>query len=82
MHDYAVNGLEKKNILILILVASKVQLENSSGPTGDSQKIKLVLAVRVEKLEVDLVAGCLRVNGKNVKENKHVKVKDEQTIFL
>lgn len=36
--------------------------------------MKLVLAVKAEKFEVDLVAGCLRVNGKNIKENKHVKV--------
>lgn len=52
----------------------KVQLENSSGTTVDSQKMKLVLAVKAEKFEVDLVAGCLRVNGKNIKENKYVKV--------
>ena len=37
--------------------------------------MKLVLAVKAEKFEVDLVAGCLRVNGKNIKENKYVKVK-------
>jgi protein pelota len=52
----------------------KVQMENSQGTTVDTQKIKLVLAVKVEKVDVDLIAGCLRVNGKNVKENKHVKV--------
>ena len=36
--------------------------------------MKLVLAIKAEKFEVDLVAGCLRVNGKNIKENKYVKV--------
>jgi len=60
----------------------KVQLENSQGTTVDTQKIKLVLAVRVEKLEVDLEAGCLRVNGKNVKENKHVKLGSYHTLEL
>ena len=49
-------------------------MENSSGTNVDSQKMKLILAVKAEKFEVDLVAGCLRVNGKNVKENKYVKV--------
>jgi len=49
-------------------------LENSSGTNVDSQKMKLVLAIKAEKFEVDLVAGCLRVNGKNIKENKYVKV--------
>lgn len=60
----------------------KIQLENSQGATVDTQKIKLVLAVRVEKLDVDLEAGCLRVNGKNVKENKHVKLGSYHTLEL
>lgn len=55
-------------------VPRKVQLENSSGTTVDTQKIKLVLAVKTEKVDIDLAGGCLRVNGRNVKENKHVKV--------
>lgn len=56
------------------ILKRKVIQENSSGNAIDSQKMKLVLAVKAEKFEVDLVAGCLRVNGKNVKENKFVKV--------
>ena len=51
-----------------------MQLENSAGTTVDSQKMKMVLEVRVEKTEVDLAAACLRVNGRNIKENRHVKV--------
>ena len=50
-------------------------MENSSGANVDSQKMKLVLAIKAEKFEVDLVAGCLRVNGRNIKENKYVKVR-------
>lgn len=61
-------------MIVLTRYSRKVQLENSSGTSVDSQKMKLVLAVKAEKFEVDLVAGCLRVNGKNIKENKHVKV--------
>ena len=49
-------------------------MENSAGVNVDSHKIKMVLAVKVEKVDADLKAGCLRVNGRNVKENKHVKV--------
>jgi stalled ribosome rescue protein Dom34 len=60
---------------MLLLACRNVKMENSDGPTGESQRVKLVLAVKVEKLEVDLVAACLRVNGKNIKENKYVKVK-------
>ena len=60
------------------VTSRKVQLENSSGTTVDSQKMKLVLAVKAEKFEVDLVAACLRVNGKNIKENKYVKVREKE----
>lgn len=58
-----------------MFILRKVQLENSSGSIVDSQKKKLILAVKAEKFEVDLAAGCLKVNGKNIKENKYVKVK-------
>ena len=44
--------------------------------------MKIVLAVKAEKFEVDLVAGCLRVNGKNIKENKYVKVQYEISVYL
>lgn len=52
----------------------RVIQENSSGATVDSQKIKVLLAVVAEKMDVDLKGASLRVNGKNVRENKHVKV--------
>ena len=68
------SGRENQRYCIYCFPLRKVQLENSSGSNVDSQKMKLVLAVKAEKFEVDLVACCLRVNGKNIKENKHVKV--------
>ena len=60
----------------------KVLQENSSGDVVDSQKIKIILAVRVEKVDVDLCAPALRVNGRNVKENKHVKLGSYHTLDI
>lgn len=40
----------------------------------------MVLAVRVEKVDVDLHTASLRVNGRNVKESKHVKLGSYHTL--
>lgn len=52
----------------------KVLHENSQGTVVDSQRVRVVLAVGVEKVDVDLQVGSLRVNGKNQRENPHVKL--------
>lgn len=52
----------------------RVLQENASGTVVDSQKVKVLLAVVAEKIDVDIKGASLRVNGKNVRENKHVKV--------
>lgn len=57
----------------------KVINESNSGNV-DTMKIKLVLAVSVEKTDVDLMAPSLRINGKNVKENQHVKLGSYHTL--
>lgn len=58
----------------------KVLRENASGDVVDSAKVKMVLAVRVEKLDVDLHCASLRVNGKNVRENEWVKLGSYHTL--
>lgn len=58
----------------------KVLQENASGAVVDSQKMKMVLAVKVEKMDIDLNNASLRINGKNVKENKHVKLGSYHTL--
>lgn len=42
--------------------------------------MKMILAVRVEKVNVDLATGTIFMNGKNVKENKHVKLGSYHTL--
>ena len=58
----------------LFLISRRIVLENSSGNTVDSTKVKVLLAVKAEKSDIDIKGASLRVNGKNVRENKHVKV--------
>lgn len=56
--------------------------ENSSGAVVDSHKVKVLLAVAAEKVDADIKGACLRVNGKNVKENRHVKLGSYHTLEI
>lgn len=58
----------------------KVLQENSAGDVVDSHKMKMILAVQVEKVDIDLKAACLRINGRNIKENPHVKLGSYHTL--
>jgi protein pelota len=60
----------------------KVLQESNSGEVVDSQKMKMVLAVKAEKIDIDLAAASLRVNGRNVKESKHVKLGSYHTLDI
>ena len=52
----------------------KVIQESSSGGHNDSRKVKMWMKVSVEKADADLKAASLRLNGKNIRENEHVKM--------
>lgn len=60
----------------------KVLHESSSGDVVDSSKVKMVLAVSVEKVDVDLASASLRINGRNVRENQHVKLGSYHTLEI
>jgi len=60
----------------------KVLHESSSGEVTGSQRLKMVLSIKVEKCDVDLLAGQLRVNGLNTKENQHVKLGSYHTLQI
>jgi protein pelota len=60
----------------------KVLQENNAGDVVDSHKVKVVLAVIAEKIDVDIKGASMRVNGKNVKENKFVKLGSYHTLDL
>lgn len=56
----------------------KVQLSDSDKSA--TQRLKMVLCVVVEKLDVDLEGGSLRINGKNIKENEWVGMGSYHTL--
>jgi len=59
----------------------KVQHETASGGT-DSQRVRVTLEVVVEHVDFDSVSCKLRLRGKNILENPHVKLGSYHTIEL
>jgi protein pelota len=59
----------------------KVQKELSSGAT-ENERVRLFLTIQVDDIEFD-AQGCeLRISGKNVVENEHVKLGAHHTLTL
>ena len=52
----------------------RVVQESASGGSNESHKVKTWLQIRVEKVDADLKAASLRANGRNIRENEHVKM--------
>ncbi|CAJ0895139.1 7454_t:CDS:10 [Entrophospora sp. SA101] len=59
----------------------RVQRENSTG-TVDSQRIRLTLGISVNNIDFDPQGGILRIRGRVILENKHVKMGSYHTIDL
>ena len=57
----------------------KVTTEGSTG-SRQSQKIRLTLTLQVETIDFDTQACRLRVKGRNIEENEHVKMGAYHTI--
>ncbi len=51
-------------------MTSRVQSESA---TGASERVRMMLTLSVESVDFDTAAGVLRVHGRNVEENEHVK---------
>lgn len=51
----------------------KVVSESATGST-DKSSVRITLEISIESVEFDTQAGVLRVNGRNMTENKYVKV--------
>ncbi|KAI8865580.1 hypothetical protein GQ42DRAFT_91468 [Ramicandelaber brevisporus] len=58
----------------------KVQTESLSGATTSSQRVKVRITIRVEEVDFDAPASVLRARGKNIAENKFVKMGQYHTI--
>ncbi|CAI6011675.1 unnamed protein product, partial [Closterium sp. NIES-65] len=59
----------------------KVQKETGGGGS-ESERIKLRLEVTVEEVDFDASAHVIRVRGKNITENEHVKLGSYHTLEL
>ena len=73
----------------LIMVGDKVQasterrIQNESlDSKTSSERIKITLTIRVETVDPDLQRGTLRLSGRTVEENKHVKMGSYHTLDL
>ncbi|CAI9091427.1 OLC1v1026460C1 [Oldenlandia corymbosa var. corymbosa] len=58
---------------VLAVTVRKVLRETASGDR-DSERVKLKLEIVVETMEYDKEGSALRIRGKNVLENEHVKI--------
>lgn len=54
----------------------KVQKETAIG-SQVSEKIMLTLTIQVEDVDFDAEGSTIRLKGKNIQENKHVKVRNK-----
>lgn len=59
----------------------KVQAANDTG-TASNSRVAIDISVRVEKTDVDLEAGVVRVNGRNVTMSEHLKLGAYHTMEL
>lgn len=49
-------------------------MNESATGSVTSERVRTRLTIEVDKIDFDTGAGVLRINGKNVEENRHVKV--------
>jgi len=52
----------------------RVQNESATGSV-ESHRVRTTLTITVETIDFDSQAGILRIKGRNIVENKYVKVK-------
>ncbi|CAD5120777.1 DgyrCDS9337 [Dimorphilus gyrociliatus] len=77
---HAYNLLSVGDILKSMTIR-KVQSESATGTTSSS-KIRTTLSIQIESIDFDTIACALRVKGRNVEENKHVKMGAYHTLDL
>ncbi|RKO87059.1 hypothetical protein BDK51DRAFT_6690, partial [Blyttiomyces helicus] len=59
----------------------RVVSETATGST-DKNAVRITLTIQVETIDFDTQAGVLRIKGRNVEENKHVKMGAYHTLDL
>eukprot|EP00158_Paraphelidium_tribonemae_P004768 Partr_v1_DN26958_c0_g1_i10_m7031 putative pelota homolog len=66
---------------LFLTSASRLQTVSSTGST-DSQRVRITITIAVESMDFDASTCSIRVNGKVVEENEHVKMGAYHTIDL
>lgn len=79
---YALYTLLSPSDTVECTTVRKVQINESSTSTADTAKMRMTLAVKVEKVDVDLEACAMRVNGRNVLENEWVRMGAYHTLDI
>jgi protein pelota len=70
------NLMDENDILRAGTIRNVVR-ESNTGSTNKS-KIKITLTIRIERIEFDHEQCSLRITGRNIEENEHVKVRKER----
>ncbi|TPX30163.1 hypothetical protein SmJEL517_g06207 [Synchytrium microbalum] len=78
---HAYNLIAKDDQLKANTVRQVLVSETATGST-DKSSVRITLEISVESVEFDTQAGVLRVNGRNITENKYVKMGAYHTIDL
>lgn len=60
----------------------RVAKESTSGTVVSNERVKITLTIQVDKVDFDSAAGSLRLSGKNIAENKYVKLGAYHTIEI
>mmetsp|Transcript_13567 Transcript_13567/g.23825 ORF Transcript_13567/g.23825 Transcript_13567/m.23825 type:complete len:383 (-) Transcript_13567:665-1813(-) len=58
------------------------KVARDTGTSTDSERVKIRLTVDVESVDFDAEGGVLRVSGRNLEENEHVKLGAYHTLEL
>lgn len=54
-------------------VYSRIQSESATGSV-ESQRVRLTLSISIDNVDFDTQVGMLRISGRVIVENPHVKV--------
>ncbi|RZC88981.1 hypothetical protein C5167_030676 [Papaver somniferum] len=74
-------NLVAKGDTVLSTTVRKVIRDNATGGR-DSERMKLKLEIRVETVDYDKEGSVLRIRGKNILENEHVKIGSYHTLEI
>jgi len=69
------------NDFIKASTVRKIQMESSTG-SKDSSRVRTSLTIQIEGVDFDTSSGVLRLKGRNVTENKYVKMGAYHTLDL